>query len=104
MELNVTLLNFLSYKDKKSNEPKVRIGYICNDKQYIKNTSTMKGYCELSVYVDDKDGLFDKLKTEMCGDLATLVLEKRPSESNPFREVLVLKEIKTAKHGNISLL
>lgn len=104
MELNVTLLNFLSYADKKTGEPKVRIGYISNDKAYIKNTKSMKGYSELAVFVDDKDGLYDKLKVEMTGDTALMVFERMPNPYNPIREMLVLKEIRTNKHGNISLL
>lgn len=104
MELNVTLLNFLSYKDKKTGEPMIRIGYISNDKVYIKNTKSMKGYSELSVFVNDKDGLYDKLKVEMTGDTAILVFDRKPNPYNPIRDMLVLKEIRTNKHGNISLL
>lgn len=104
MELNVTILNFLSYSDKKTGDPMVRIGYISNDKVYIKNTKSMKGYSELSVFVDDKDGLYDKLKVEMTGDTAIFVFDKKPNPYNPMRDILVLKEIRTNKHGNISIL
>lgn len=103
MELNVTLLNFLSYEDKKTKQKKVRIGYICNDKAYIKNTSACIGYPELAVYVDDND-LFSQLSVEMTGDTAIMVFDKKPNPMNPIRDVLVLKEIKTNKHGNISIL
>lgn len=103
MELNVTLLNFLRYEDKETMKPKIRIGYINNDKQYIENTAKFIGYPELSVYVDDNN-IWDKFKVEMTGDTAILVFDKKPNPRNPLKEIIVLEMIKTNKHGNISIL
>ena len=103
MDLNVTLLNFLRYEDKETKKPKIRIGYINNDKAYIENTDKFKGYAELSVYIDDKN-CWDFFKTEMTGDTAIFTFAKRPNPRNPLKDVTVLQSIKTNKHGDISLL
>lgn len=103
MELNVTLINFLKYEDKETKKPKIRIGYINNDKNYIENRDKMKGYPELSVYVDDNN-IWDKFKVEMTGDTAIFVFDKKPNPRNPLKDMIVLQEIKTNKHGNISIL
>ena len=48
MELTVTILSFLRYEDKFTKQPKVRIGYINNDKTYISNNTKLKKVYVLS--------------------------------------------------------
>lgn len=103
MELSVTILNILRYEDKITKEPKIRIGYINNDKSYISNTAKMKGMPELSVYLDDKD-LWDKLDVGLCGRPVMMTFEKQANPRNPLKEVAVLKKISSKDYGDISLL
>lgn len=103
MELNVTILNILRYEDKTTKEPKIRIGYINNDKAYIENTAKVKGLPELSVYIDDKD-LWDKLDVGLCGRPCTLTFDKKPNPRNPLKDITILTKISSDKYGDISIL
>lgn len=102
MELNVTILNFIRYEDKETKKPKIRIGYINNDKNYIERGTKVKGYPELSVYIDD-NALWDLFDVAMCGDTAVFVFEKTPNPRNPLKDITHLVEIRTNKNGDIIL-
>lgn len=93
MKLSVTILNFLSYEDKDTKVPKVRIGYINNDSKYVENSAKFKGYPELSVYLDD-NGLWEKLNINLVGQVAEFEFEKRVNPRNPLKDINILKSIK----------
>lgn len=102
MKLSVTMLNIMRYEDKKTGEPKVRIGYILTGKDAIQSHEKYKGTAEMSVFLDDVS-VFDKVKVEDILTPVEFVLEERPSHNNPFRKVAVLKAIIT-KNETISLV
>lgn len=96
------ILNFMQYTDKITGEPKIRIGYICTEKDSIENGEKFKGYSELSVFLDNNNSWND-LKLDLIGTQAVFEFEKKPSTRNPLKDVTKLKSIKS-KNGNISLL
>lgn len=102
MKVNAELISLVAYTDKKTNQPKTRIGYRLLDNKYRQSTDKMKGFSELSVYVDGHD-IFNKFKADWCGCQVELELEERPSTSNPLRNIQVIKNIKVGDNV-ISLL
>lgn len=102
IKVQAELISILAYTDKKSNTPKTRIGYRLLDNKYRQDTAKLKGFSELSVYIDGHDA-FNKIKADWCGCQVELELEERPSTTNPLRNVQVIKCIK-AGDNVISLL
>lgn len=93
MKFQVELTNCLKYKDKKTGNDKVRLGYRLKDNKYNQNSLTFKGYAEMSYFLEGT-GLFDKMKSEYFGMPAELTMEEQPSPSNPMRKIAVLKQIR----------
>ncbi len=102
MKVNAMILNFMRYKDKETQQPKVRIGYICTDKDSISNEENFRGYSELSIYLND-DAKWNDLDVSIVGTACTLEFEKYVNPRNPLKEVTKLKAIDT-KNANISIL
>lgn len=102
MKLQVELISCLAYDDKKTKEPKTRIGYRLISPEYRQNTKTLKGYSELSAYIPGHD-VFNRMKPEYFGVAAELDGEEVISPSNPTRKILKLKSVKIG-NDNISLL
>lgn len=92
-QIKAELLSCLAYTDKKTNQPKTRIGYRLLDDKYRQDTAKLKGFSELSTYVDGHN-LFNNMKPEYFGVQAEIELEERPSTSNPLKNVQVIKNIK----------
>ena len=92
MKMQVELLSCLKYTDKKTNQEKIRLGYSCLDPKMRQDTAKLKGYSELSVYLEDIS-IFDKLKVEDFGIAAILEFTKEQSPNNPLRDILKLKSI-----------
>lgn len=92
MKMQVELLSCLKYVDKKTNQDKVRIGYRCLDPKFRQDKANLKGYSELSVYLEDTS-IFDKLKVEDFGIAVILEFTKEQSPNNPLRDILKLKSI-----------
>lgn len=103
MKLNVTLLNFLKYEDKETHQPKIRIGYINQDTNYISNKDKFKGYAELSVFLDD-DKAWDLLDVDMCGRSAELEFTSTPNPRNPLKNITKLVAIRAKGHADISFV
>lgn len=93
MKLQVELLSALAYTDKKTNQPKTRIGYRLLESKYRQNSSNMKGFSELSYYLDGHEA-FNKLDANCFGVQAEIDVSNEPSKSNPLKNVQVLKSIK----------
>lgn len=98
MKIQVELLSVLAYTDKKTNEPKTRLGYRCLEPKYKQNTEKLKGFSELSIYLDNHD-LFNKLTADMFGVQAELEFEEKPTISNPLKNVLTLKTIRVGNNA-----
>lgn len=92
MKYKVELLSALAYTDKKTNEPKTRIGYRLLEDQFRQDTKNLKGYSELSYYIDGHD-VFNELKATYFGVVAELEISTEPSKSNPLKSIQVLKSI-----------
>ena len=97
MKFQVELLSCLAYIDKKTNEPKTRLGYRCLEPKYRQNTKNMKGYSELSVYLDSHN-LFDKLTPDMFGLQSELEFKEEPNPTNPTKKILTLINIKVGNN------
>lgn len=95
--IKAELLSCLAYTDKKSNQPKTRLGYRLLDLKYRQDTNNLKGYSELSTYVDGHN-LFNNMKPEYFGVQAEIEIEEQPSKSNPLRSVQVIKNIKVGEN------
>lgn len=93
MKYKVELLSCLAYNDKKSNEPKTRLGYRLLEDKFRQNTKNLKGFSELSYYIDGHD-VFNKLESTYFGVQAELEISTEPSKSNPLKSIQVLKSIK----------
>lgn len=97
MKLQVELLSCLAYADKKSNEPKTRVGYRMLEEQYRQDTANLKGFSELSFYIDGHD-LFNKLKKEYFGVQAELEVTSQPSKNNPMKNIQIVKTIRVGNN------
>ena len=95
--IKAELLSCLAYTDKKTNQPKTRLGYRLLDLKYRQDTNNLKGFSELSTYVDGHT-LFNNMKPDYFGVQAEIELEERPSSSNPLRNVQVIKSIKVGEN------
>lgn len=93
MKIQAELLSVLAYLDKNSKQPKTRLAYRCLDSKYRQNTDKLKGFSDLSVYLDTHQ-LFKELKPEHFGVQAELEMIEVPAENNPFRKTLKLKTIR----------
>lgn len=97
MKIQVELLSVLAYTDKKTNEPKTRLAYRCLEPRYKQNSKNLKGFSELSIYLDTHD-VFNKLTVDMFGVQAELEFEEKPTISNPLKNLLTLKTIKVGNN------
>lgn len=93
MKLQVELLSCLAYKDKKDGSPKTRLGYRMLEEKYRNNTQTLKGFSELSYYINGHE-LFNAIKPEYFGVQAIIETTEEPSVTNPLKNVIKLKSIK----------
>lgn len=96
-KIQAELLSCLAYTDKKTNQPKTRLGYRLLESKYRQDTNNLKGFSELSTYVDGHV-LFNNMKPEYFGVQAEIEIEERPSSSNPLRNVQVIKSIKVGEN------
>lgn len=102
MKLQVELLNAIAYFDKETKEPKTRLSYRCLNFKHRQSTEKMKGFSELSVYLDSHD-LFNKLSVESFGVQAELIFTEQSNPSNPLKNILKLESVKIGDNV-ISLL
>lgn len=104
MEIDVEVLNVLKYEDKENKGSyKTRISYRLLDPSKMSNTDKFKGFSELSIYLDGTK-LFDVFDSRYCGCALKFVLEEIPSNNNPFRKYITLKEVKTENGKNLCIL
>lgn len=104
MEIDVEVLNVLKYEDKENKGSyKTRISYRLLDPSKMSNTDKFKGFSELSIYLDGTK-LFDVFDSRYCGCALKFVLEEKPSNNNPLRKYITLKEVKTENGKSLCVL
>lgn len=101
MEINVEILNVLTYLDKDNNK-KTRIGYRMLDKESCTDSPKFKGYAELSMFINN-DIAFNSISSSLCGVALVFVLEEQFSAKNPMKKFMKLKEIKSPNGKSICL-
>ncbi len=104
MEIDVEVLNVLKYEDKNNKGSyKTRVSYRLLDPSKMSNSDKFKGYSELALYLDDTK-LFDVFDKQYCGCALKFVLDEKPSETNPLKKYITLKEVKSQNGKSICVL
>lgn len=103
IKVQAELISCRAYTDKKTGEPKTRIGYRLLENKYRLDAKTVKGFAELAIYTDTHK-VFDILKPEYFGVNVELEIDESPSTVNPLRSVQIVKSIKVGENNVISLL
>jgi len=91
-EFSIAITDVLIYKDKKTTEDRIRIGYYFTEDKYVKDTKTQKGYRVQSFFGKDVS-VFDKLKQEMFLKPCLGVFKQENSAGNPFQTYAVLTQL-----------
>ena len=94
MELNIIFLSVLKYKDKETGKEKIRFSYLLNDEKAKRNDNTLKGLSELSFY-SDSTLPFEKLSGDDALQPMILIVEQKPSVSNPLKQISQVTAIQT---------
>lgn len=102
MEVSIILLNALKYKDKKTGEEKLRLGFCPIGKGTYRNTDNYLGYTELGAYCDNIE-VMSELKESDFMQGATLIGEEEISSVNPTKKYIKYTKLIT-KNATISLV
>jgi hypothetical protein len=89
MNQKVELINALSYKNEKGEGTRI----LCRslEKDSLQNSKKLKGYSELTFFVDAT--AFDKIPIELFGQMVTLTAKEKPNPRNPFKTTIALESI-----------
>lgn len=101
MTISVQILSMCKYTSKKDNAERVRLDYICNEKEKIFDKPNFKGFGLCTAYVNPSN--WDKLTVDLIGVPVQFTIEQALSLSDPMKPKAVLKEI-VYKNGNISII
>jgi len=91
--LKVFITNVLQYEDKKTKEPKLRIGYVNQEKGACQNTTKLKGFPELSAFVKFNEKVWNGIDLKDFYQPATFTFEPQRSPYDPLKVINVLKSI-----------
>lgn len=91
--IKVFITSVLRYEDKKTNEPKIRIAYVNQEKGACQNNQRLKGFPELSAFVKFDEKVWNGIELKDFYQPATFTFEPQRAPYDPMKVINVLKTI-----------